>query len=179
MIDRIHRRVQEWSAVERSFPFSVLVWGPGGPRWQEKRLRLSSLLTADGFDACTSEFVSAQILAMQGEISPIMPPSIEEIFHWQESDIVFALVFGLGPQTEVTQFSLFQEFRDKAVIFYPCEWHSLRDFRRTYWGSVLSLFPRIRAVTAEEDSSCDVVELCLEIARNERRHRLWKLRRVL
>jgi hypothetical protein len=179
MIDRIHRRVQEWLAVERSFLFSVLVWGPGDPRWQEKRDRLSGLLKVDGFDAYTSELISAQTLAMQGDVSPRIPPSVEEIFHWQESDIVLALVFGLGPQTEVTEFSLFQEFRDKAVVFYPCEWHSIRNFRRTYWGSVLNLFPKIRAVTAEEDSNCDVVELCLEIARNERRHRLWKLRRVL
>lgn len=179
MIDRIYRRVKEWSEAERKFPFSVLVWGPGDRRWRKKRDKLCHLLKEDRFDANTSELISAQILAIEGDSFPKTPPPVEEIFHWQESDIVLALVFGLGPQTEVTQFTLFREFRDKTIVFYPCEWHSIRNFRKTYWGGVLNLIPKTRPVTAEEDSSCDVVRLSLEIARNERRDRLWKLGRVV
>lgn len=130
-------------------PFSVLIWGPGDLRWREKRENLASQLRMDGFDAHTSEAVSTQLQAMERAPSAPLTPPIEEQLHWQESNLIIALAFSMGPWTEVTQFSLFREFRQKVIVFYPWEWHSVSYFRQTYWGSALRQFLRTQPITAQ------------------------------
>lgn len=175
MIDRIRLRRNQMLEAERQLSFSVLVWGPGDPLWMEKRGKLVSVLKDDKFDAQTSEFISKQ-----DPPTKTLPftPSVEEQWHWPESDLVLLLAFKIGPWTELSQFSLFRDFRKKTVVFYPWEWHSVRNFRQTYWGSVLDQFLKTKPVVSDEISNCSLVDLCFNIARQARRDGLRKRRQL-